>query len=55
MHYALTAAFPGSTVTRAFDLNPVANTVYEANFGQRPWQVLTGPAAPFRIELSLSN
>ena len=38
MHYALAAAFPGSKVLRAFDLNPVANHVYAANFGARPWQ-----------------
>lgn len=38
MHYALLSAFPGSTVVRSFDLNPVANDVYLHTFGQRPWQ-----------------
>lgn len=51
MHYALAAAFPGSKVTRAFDLNPVANKVYEANFGQRPWQVPKCQPVPFELSL----
>ena len=39
MHYALQRVVPGAQVVRAFDLNGVANDVYEHNFGVRPWQV----------------
>ena len=38
MHYALLQAAPHAHVVRAFDINEVANDVYEHNFGQRPWE-----------------
>jgi len=38
MHYALLQAAPHAQVVRAFDINEVANDVYEYNFGQRPWE-----------------
>lgn len=36
MHYALLDACPGSTVLAAFDLNTLANDVYQHNLGQKP-------------------
>lgn len=38
MHYALIAAVPEAEVLRAFEINDVANDVYEHNFGKRPKQ-----------------
>lgn len=38
MHFGLQHACPGAQVVAAFDLNEVANDVYEHNFGWRPWQ-----------------
>ncbi|EIE24809.1 S-adenosyl-L-methionine-dependent methyltransferase [Coccomyxa subellipsoidea C-169] len=38
MHYGLQQACPTAQVVAAFDLNGVANDVYEHNFGWRPWQ-----------------
>ena len=38
MHYGLQQACPQAEVVAAFDLNEVANDVYEYNFGWRPWQ-----------------
>lgn len=39
MHFGLQQASPSATVVAAYDLNEVANDVYEHNFGWRPWQV----------------
>lgn len=39
MHYGLTQACSGATVACAFDINEVANDVYQHNHGQRPHQV----------------
>ncbi|BDA49241.1 probable tRNA (cytosine(38)-C(5))-methyltransferase [Coccomyxa sp. Obi] len=38
MHFGLRKACPEARVVAAFDLNEVANDVYEHNFGWRPWQ-----------------
>lgn len=38
MHYGLRRVHPQAHVVGAFDLNEVANDVYEHNFGWRPWQ-----------------
>lgn len=47
LHYALSACRPDASVV-AFDVNDLANSVYEHNFGTRPQQVgaLRCPAAP---------
>lgn len=39
LHWALLEAVPGAEVVSAFDINEVANDVYEHNFGCRPHQV----------------
>ena len=39
MHYGLTHVFPDAEVACAFDINTVANDVYEHNLGTRPYQV----------------
>lgn len=39
MHYGLQLAFPSAEVLCAFEINEVANSVYEHNFGKRPKQV----------------
>ena len=38
MHYALLQAAPQAHVVQAFDINEIANDVYEHNFGHRPWE-----------------
>lgn len=38
MHFGLQQACPEAQIVAAFDLNEVANDVYEHNFGWRPWQ-----------------
>ena len=45
MHYGLQRAVPGALVVRAFDLNELANDVYERNFSVRPWQASCVPIA----------
>lgn len=39
MHYAVKESLPDAEVICAFDINTVANDVYEHNFGKRPYQV----------------
>jgi tRNA (cytosine38-C5)-methyltransferase len=39
MHYALQEVFPSAEVVEAFDINDLANDVYEHNFKFRPKQV----------------
>ena len=39
MHYALKAAMPSAVVLDAFDINHLANKVYEHNFGWPAKQV----------------
>lgn len=39
MHYALKQSFPAAEVVCAFDINTVANDVYQHNHGKRPHQV----------------
>lgn len=39
MHYALKSVIPSAQVIAAFDINDVANDVYEHNFKFRPKQV----------------
>ena len=54
MHYGLSLARPLAEIAGAFDIDDVANDVYESNFGQRPHQVRRGicevhaPGHPFR-------
>ena len=63
MRYALHAAVGkqrGHRVLAAFDLNPVANVVYEHNFGDRPIQGNLGtpslpPSLLSRLPASISN
>ena len=38
MHYGLQLACPEAEVAEAFDIDDVANDVYESNFGHRPYQ-----------------
>ena len=40
MHYALAQSLPKAEVVCAFDINTVANDVYEHNHGIRPYQVI---------------
>ena len=40
MHYALAQSLPKAEVVCAFDINTVANDVYEHNHGVRPYQVM---------------
>ena len=39
MHYTLAQSLPQAEVVCAFDINTVANDVYEHNHGMRPYQV----------------
>lgn len=39
MHYALVNSFPEAEVVSAFDINPIANDVYQHNHCRRPYQV----------------
>ena len=39
MHYALAQSLPQAVVVCAFDINTIANDVYEHNHGTRPYQV----------------
>lgn len=39
MHYALLNSFPEAEVVSAFDINPIANDVYQHNHCRRPYQV----------------
>ena len=39
MHYALAQSLPQAQVVCAFDINTIANDVYEHNHGTRPYQV----------------
>lgn len=39
MHYALERSIPSAEVISAFDINTVANDVYQHNHGKRPYQV----------------
>ncbi len=39
MHYALAQSLPQAEVVCAFDINTIANDVYEHNHGMRPYQV----------------
>jgi tRNA (cytosine38-C5)-methyltransferase len=39
MHYAFKSLCPDGTVVNAFDINEIANDVYQHNFGFRPKQV----------------
>ena len=41
MHFALKRACSNAKVVAAFEINELANDVYEANFGFRPRQVAT--------------
>lgn len=43
MRYSLINAAVNAVVLEAFDINDVANDVYEHNFGHRPHQVLVNP------------
>lgn len=36
MHYALKRSNPGAKVVAAFEINNLANDVYQHNFGVRP-------------------
>ncbi len=40
MHYALAQSLPKAEVVCAFDINTVANDVYEHNHGVMPYQVM---------------
>lgn len=40
MHYALAQSLPQAEVVCAFDINTIANDVYEHNHGMRPYQVI---------------
>ena len=40
MHYALAQSLPKAEVVCAFDINTIANDVYEHNHGTRPYQVI---------------
>ncbi len=42
MHYGLKLAWPNAEVLAAFDIDDVANDVYECNIGHRPHQVSIG-------------
>ena len=44
MHAALLIAAPEAKVACAYEINEVANDVYEANFGMRPRQVAAAAA-----------
>lgn len=39
MHYAVKQSLPDAEVVCAFDINTVANDVYQCNHGKRPYQV----------------
>ena len=39
MHYALLKSFAEAEVVSAFDINPIANDVYQHNHCRRPYQV----------------
>lgn len=47
MHFALKQSCPDIEVVSAFDINTVANDVYQHNHGKRPYQVSIAPTVPF--------